>query len=66
MAGPIIKAVAFWGSFYAMYHYARQNEATGTYSYPSYVILKQKIIKDSWNNGISGEKLSDDLGLFRQ
>ena len=66
MAGPIVKAVAFWGSFYMMYHYARQDELTGMYTYPSYVIFKQKVIRDTWNNGINGEKLSDDLGQFRQ
>ena len=51
MLSPLIRSIAFWGTFYGTYHYARKDELTHQHVYPSYVILKQKIICDSWKDG---------------
>jgi hypothetical protein len=40
MYSPFLRTVAFWGTFYGSYHYARKDELTKQPVYPSYVILK--------------------------
>jgi hypothetical protein len=54
---PFLRAVGFWGSFYVFYHYARKDAETKQYVYPSYLIFKEKIVKDIWKNGFNGERL---------
>ena len=54
MKSPIFRTITFWATFYGAYHYARRDEVSGQHVYPSYVILKQKIISDTWSKGIDG------------
>jgi len=42
---PFLRTLGFWSSFYIIYHYSRRNELTGRHNYPSYFILKEKVIK---------------------
>lgn len=48
---PFLRQVGFWGSFYVFHCYARRDEATQQHVYPSYLILKEKVVKDIWKNG---------------
>jgi hypothetical protein len=45
------RTVAFWGSFYGMYSYARRDEVSRQNTHPSYFILKQELIFDTWKDG---------------
>ena len=54
MFSPLLRSLAFWGTFYCTYQYAHRDENTQQHAYPSYVIMKQKIIQDQWNQGFNG------------
>ncbi len=56
---PFLRSIGFWGSFYVFYHYGRRDELTGRYNYPSYLILREKIIKSQWKNGFNSDKLEE-------
>lgn len=66
MYSPFLRTVAFWGTFYGSYHYARRDPQTKQHVYPSYLILKQKLIKDTWNQGFDSAKFSESFALYRQ
>lgn len=61
---PFLRAVGFWGNFYVFYHYAQRDPVTNQYNYPSYLILKEKVIKEQWKNGINGDKFQESFGLY--
>ena len=66
MYSPFLRAVAFWGTFYGTYHYARKDELTQQHVYPSYAIFKQKVIKDTWSKGFEGESFQNSLNEYRK
>lgn len=66
MYSPFLRSVAFWGTFYGVYHYARRDEATNQHNYPSYVILKQKVIADTWTKGFDSETFNRSFDEFRK
>ena len=59
------RAIAFWLTFYGAYNYASRDELTGHHVYPSYAILKQKLISETWEKGFEGDRFSDDFDLYR-
>lgn len=61
---PFFRAVGFWGSFYVVYHYVRRDPETNKHAYPSYLIFKEKIIKDTWKNGFNTDKLGENLSSY--
>lgn len=61
---PFVRAVGFWGNFYVFYHYAQRDPATKQYNYPSYLILKEKVVREQWKNGINGDKLQESMSLY--
>lgn len=61
---PLLRAIGFWGNFYVFYHYTQRDPLTNQYNYPSYLILKEKVIKEQWKNGINGDKLQESFGLY--
>lgn len=65
MTSYLLRSVAFWGTFYASYHYARRDPVTRQHVYPSYAILKQKVLKDTWTNGFEGDSFSKSCSEFR-
>ena len=66
MFSPLLRTLAFWGTFYGTYHYARQDENTQQYVYPSYAILKKKVISDTWEKGFDGDRFSDSFEQYRK
>ena len=66
MYSPLMRAVAFWGTFYCTYQYARKDPQTNQQTHPSYLILKQKLIKDTWSRGFDSERFSESFALYRQ
>lgn len=61
---PFLKSVIFWVSFYALHEYSGRDPYNNRQKFPSYAILKQKIILDTWNYGLDSDKLSKDWGHF--
>lgn len=61
---PFLRAVGFWGSFYLFYHYSRRNEDTQRHVYPSYMILKEKIVKDQWKQGPDADRFQEAFSLY--
>jgi hypothetical protein len=51
MKTSLPKTIAFWLSFYGAYNYADREPVTGQHVYPSYAILKQKIVAETWEKG---------------
>ena len=64
MYSPLLRAVAFWGSFYGFYHYARTNPQTKQHEYPSYLIFKEKVVKETWKNGWNGDHIQEQLSQY--
>ena len=62
---PFLKSVCFWGSFYLVYHYSGRHPITNRQNYPSYAILKEKLIKAPFRDGFDGEKFWKDVSHFR-
>ena len=65
MPNYLLRTVAFWGTFYVSYHYARRDPSTLRHVYPSYFILKEHLIKDTWKNGFEGDEFSKSLTDYR-
>jgi hypothetical protein len=61
---PLFRTIGFWASLYVFQDYSSRNVETHRYKYPSYLILKEKIIKGTWNNGWNGDKLQASFGEF--
>ena len=62
---PFLRSVCFWGSFYLMYQYSGRHPITNRQNYPSYAILKEKLIKAQWRDGFDSDKFFKDVGHFR-
>lgn len=60
---PFLRQVGFWGSFYVFHCYARRDPATQQHVYPSYLILKEKVVKEAWRTGFN-EKLQENFSQF--
>ena len=60
---PFLRQVGFWGSFYVFHSYARRDPVTQQHVNPSYLILKEKVVKEVWNHGFS-DKLQDNFKQF--
>jgi hypothetical protein len=60
---PFLRQVGFWGSFYVFHSYARKDPATQQHTHPSYLILKEKVVKEVWKTGFS-DKLQENFGQF--
>lgn len=60
---PFLRQIGFWGSFYVFHSYARRDPVTQQHVNPSYLILKEKVVKEVWNNGFS-DKLQDNFKQF--
>lgn len=65
MRSYLFRTLAFWGTFYTAYHYARRDPATLRHVYPSYFILKEKVIKDTWKNGFEDDNFSTAFRDYR-
>ena len=61
---PFLSAILFWGSFLFFHKYSSRNPLTGAQNYPSYAIFKEKIIRDTWRDGVDSKKLSTDWNHF--
>lgn len=59
------RTVAFWCSFYGVYHYAKTDELTKQYVHPSYFILKQELIFDTWKGGFKEDMFYKSLNDFK-
>ena len=66
MYSPLLRTIAFWGTFYGAYHYAKRDEVTQQHVYPSYAILRQKVLKDTWNKGFEGEAFQNSFDEYRK
>lgn len=63
---PFFRTIGFWGSLYVFQNYSSRNGETHRYNYPSYLILKEKIIKNTWNEGWNGDKLQASFSEFSE
>lgn len=64
LIGPVLRTVGFWGSFYVFTSYSGKDPATSKYRYPSYLILKEQIILETWEKGFNGETFQKQLHTF--
>lgn len=66
MQCTLFRTLAFWATFYGTFQYARKDPETKQYVNPSYLILKQKLIKDTWKEGFNGDKFDESFKQYRQ
>jgi hypothetical protein len=61
---PFLRSVCFWGSFYVFYNYSSRDPISKRQRYPSYLIFKEKIIRDTWRDGFNCDKLQTEFGHY--
>jgi hypothetical protein len=63
---PFFRTVGFWASLYVFQNYSSKDNSTHQYNYPSYLILREKIIKATWNDGYDGDKLQKSFNQYSE
>lgn len=60
---PFLRQVGFWGSFYLLHSYARKDPLTHQHVNPSYLILREKLVKELFANGFT-DKLQENFAQY--
>ena len=65
MLTSLPRTITFWLTFYGAYNYASRDQITGQHVYPSYAILKQKLISETWEKGFEGDRFTNSFDQYR-